>query len=354
MRILIITSQITNSGGVSSILVKKANSLVHNFGCEVAIASTNDLNSEMFFKIDSRINLFFMKTKMDGVLKLAKLKNELRTFIINYKPDVVSVADNGLKSFFLKGFIGLSIPVVYEVHGNEQSFYNGDVMGVKARLHKLVLKQFLPKFDAVVIQNEMLKLPYSQQKVIYIPNFTNTVFGEFNVNSNKLVAVGRVVSTKNYEGLITIWKEIYLKYPHKELHIYGIWEDEYLVKKLLTTPNIYLHKAVLDQNKIYNDAYMLLHTSLIESFPMVFLEAMSYGLPIVCFNLNQPNIVLNNSTGYVVTANEYCAFTKRVISLLENKELAQCFSNNALNHISNFSEDKIIKQWYNLYKSLIN
>jgi len=354
MRLLIITSQITNSGGVSSILVSKANALIANHNFDVAIASTNDSTSDLFFNLDARVQLFFMKTRMNNVFNLLHLKKEFQFILDTYKPDVISVADNGLKSFFIKKIVGSTLPVIYEIHGNASSFYNGDVKGVKSKLHKIILKKFLPKFDVIVVQNKLFELPISHQNVVYIPNFINSVIEKQNLISNKLIAVGRVVSTKNYERLIKVWKEIHLRFPDKQLHIYGSWEDDIIVKIIQASPNVYLHKPVSDLKKIYADAYMLLHTSYIESFPMVFLEAMSFGLPIVCFDINQPNIVLNKNTGYVINLNDYHNFSKSAIHLIENVNLAKKFSLNALKHIQNFSEESVVKQWAELYKNRAN
>ena len=81
MRLLIITSQITNSGGVSSILVSKANALIANHNFDVAIASTNDSTSDLFFNLDARVQLFFMKTRMNNVFNLLHLKKERKMFL---------------------------------------------------------------------------------------------------------------------------------------------------------------------------------------------------------------------------------------------------------------------------------
>lgn len=354
MRILFITSQITNSGGVSSILSKKANILQRDYSCEVAIASTNDDQSSMFYYLNPEIRLFFVETRMNGVLRLLQLKKEFQNIIEVFKPDIVSVADNGLKSFFFKSFIANNIPVVYEIHGNEQSFYNGDVSGVKALIHKRILKMYLPSFDAVVTQNSSFKLPKQIQIVKCIPNFVTSVEARKSVNYNKIVAVGRIVTTKNYDGLIKVWKNILQKKPAKELHIYGNWDDKLLVSKLQKQPNIFLHKPVKDIAEIYDSASLLLHTSFIESFPMVFLEAMSFGVPIVCFDINQSKIVLNNETGFVVKQGDYDNYLNCVFRLISDERLRKYFSDNSLNHVQNFSQERIIKKWYQLYQKLIN
>lgn len=352
MRILFITSQITDSGGVSSILSKKANALVQLYNCEVAIASTNDSNSSMFFHLNVAIDIIFLKTEMTSFHKLYQFKKEIQNIVNIFKPTIISVADNGLKSFFLKQFIEKEIKVVYEIHGNETSFYKGDVKGVKAFIRKKILNYYLPKFDAVIVQKKGFKLPKSNQLVSYIPNFIGTYQQKSLEDKNKIVAVGRIVNSKNYHGLIRIWNEIHKIHPQKKLHIYGSWNDEILTKRLKDQPNIILHQPVKDLNEIYGDASLFLHASYIESFPMVFLEAMTFGVPIVCFDINQPNIVLDKKNGFVIKLHDYNKFVEKVLVLLKDDVLRNKFSINAMKRSKNFSEEKVVKEWMKLYQKI--
>lgn len=352
MRILFITSQITDSGGVSSVLSKKANALVKMYNCKVAIVSTNDSNDSMFFDLNATIDLILLKTEMTAFHKLYQFKKEIQHIVNIFKPTVISVADNGLKSFFLKQFIGNEIKVVYEIHGNETSFYKGDVKGIKSFLRKKVLNYYLPKFDVVVIQKKGFKLPKSNQFVTFIPNFISTYQKNSFEDKTKIVAVGRIINSKNYQGLIRVWNEIHKIYPKKKLHIYGSWNDKVLVELLIGQPNVILHQPVKDLNEIYKDASLFLHASYIESFPMVFLEAMTFGVPVVCFDVNQSNIILNNKTGFIIKFDDYNEFVKKALILLEDDVLRREFSSNALKHSKNFSEEKVVEKWMKLYQKI--
>lgn len=353
MKILLITTQITNSGGVSSIVTKKANALTGQYQCEVAIVSTNDFTDQLFFSLNPKIRCYFLKTRMKGIQDLFSFKKELALVIDQFAPDVISVSDNGLKSFFVKSFVASRIPVVYEIHGNEFSFYNGDQKGIKSKIHQRVSKKFLPKFDAIVLQNSKFRLPKNVKKSIYIPNLIENIDHKLNVNSNKIVAVGRILSSKNYETLLSIWKKVSQQFPSKQLHIYGEWTDRSLVEKMKSIPNVFVHKPVANLAEIYHDAYLLVHASLNESFPMIFLEAMAFGVPIVCFDINQPKLVLHNTTGLVAASNDVVMFEKYFQELLENPTLREKFSLEAMQHVDQFSEQKVIEKWFNLYKSLI-
>jgi len=351
MKILFITTKITDSGGVSAILIKKINALLAFKNIEIAIASTNDDVTNLFFKLDQRVQVFYMKTKMRSILDLNRFKNEFREVVATFQPDLISVTDNGLKSFFIKRFLIDNIPTIYEVHANEQSFFYGESKGIKAKLHHFILQRLLKTFDCVVYQKHQFKLPKNVAKKIFIPNFIKLTPQNQSVNINKFIAVGRIVSTKNYVGLLRIWKKIQTNFPDKELHVYGSWDESDLVNSLKNIPGIYLHKPTTNLNEIFSEAYALLHSSMFESFPMVFLEAMSYGVPVVCYNINQPDLVVNQSTGFVITSNDEAMFIEKTEALILDVKLRKKFSEQGLLHVENFSQDKIIQQWFDLFNS---
>lgn len=351
MRILFIATKIADSGGVSAILINKINALLAFKNIEIAIASTNDDVTELFFELDKRVPVFFIKTKMHSVLDLTRFKNEFREVVAVFQPDLISVTDNGLKSFFIKKILIKNIPTIYEVHGNEQSFFYGESKGIKAILHHFFLQRLLKTFDCVVYQKHQFKFPKYVERKIYIPNFIKLTHVNQSVNNNKFIAVGRIVSTKNYDGLLRIWKKIQTNFPDKELHIYGSWDESDLVNRLKNAPGIYLHKPTKNLNQIYSEAYALLHTSLFESFPMVFLEAMNYGVPVICYDINQPDLVVNQSTGFVITSNDEAMFIEKTEALILDVKLRKKLSKQSLIHVENFSQDKIIQQWFDLFSS---
>lgn len=351
MKILILTTAITDSGGVSSILCQKANALSNISGIEIAIASTNDFQEELFFGIEEKVHLYFLKTKMKHLLSLQDFYNELKNVIGKFQPDVISVADNGLKSFFVKRMFP-NLPVVYEIHANEEVLYSGGKTGIPSKITSWISKSLLPSFDQIVIQNRKFNLPKNTHST-YIPNFISKSEEISFSPSNKIIAVGRVVSTKNYLLLLEIWEEITAVFPEKELHIFGSWDDDDLVKKIRKVTQVFLHQPTVNISDIYKDAYVLLHASYIESFPMVFLEAMFYGVPVVCFDVNQPELVLHDKTGFVVKKNDKEMFIKYVFDLIKNPDRRTKCSEQSMEYSKQFSKENIVTQWVNLFQEVI-
>lgn len=351
-KILFITTKITDSGGVSSILSKKINALCENTDINIAVASTNDVSNTLFFNINPKVPIFFLKTKMKNIFSLFEFKRDLKAIVKQYRPDIITVVDNGLKSLFIKKMFP-KIPIIYEIHSNSQTFYTGDNKGIKSKIHQLLSKNLLTSFDKIITQSPDFLLPNAVKNVLFIPNFVeiqNNVNPTYNIN--RFIAVGRIIRGKNYEALLRIWHKVLQKHPDKQLHIYGYWEDSEIVSTILNAKNknVFLHKPTTNKEWIYNNTYTLLHPSQNESFPMVFLEAMSYGVPIICFDINQPNLVINNITGNVVENGNEQLFFEKIIALIENKNQRNKYSENSLKHIHQFSEKKIIEKWIKLYE----
>jgi glycosyltransferase involved in cell wall biosynthesis len=89
-----------------------------------------------------------------------------------------------------------------------------------------------------------------------------------------------------------------------------------------------------------------------EGLPMVIIEAMSYGKPVVASNVGGiSEIVINGENGYVVE-NSADAFAEKIQYILENKLIYEKFSANAYRQFrEHLTVEKMLQGYMEIYRS---
>ncbi|MGP4107451.1 N-acetyl-alpha-D-glucosaminyl L-malate synthase BshA [Virgibacillus sp. L01] len=133
-------------------------------------------------------------------------------------------------------------------------------------------------------------------------------------------------------------------------------EAYHLVEELgLTEQVLFLgkQKKVSDLMSI-SDLKLLMSEK--ESFGLVLLEAMSCEVPCIGTNVGGvPEVIEHNKTGYIVELGDIDKATEYAVHLLENDQLLDRFSKNALAHSrKNFYSYDIVQQYTALYDDIMN
>lgn len=106
--------------------------------------------------------------------------------------------------------------------------------------------------------------------------------------------------------------------------------------------------------KEYEDADLFVLPSLCENFGLVFVEAMSYGVPVVAFNNTAvPEVVKDGVTGYLVPDHDKEKLVEAILRLLKDDSLRQQMSQNALDWVEKqFDQKQIVERTINYYKKV--
>jgi len=95
-------------------------------------------------------------------------------------------------------------------------------------------------------------------------------------------------------------------------------------------------------------------SSLWEGLPVVFQEAMSAGKPIVANNVDGvSDVVIEGSSGYLVTPHRPGEMAERILRLLNDDELSDRLGSTAQQNSTMFSTEQMIEQIELLYKELL-
>ncbi len=293
--------------------------------------------------------LTFLKDGWNGMTMYTKRKKVIKTYLKETNQDyIISTRD------FLNTLLGKyghdTIKIAWEhnhPHGN-QKYLNKIVKSVQ-------------NIDAfVLVSRGILKLyePLVKPKCIFIPNIIDNIpETPSSLTQKNMISIGRLSKEKGYQDLIDIYSKIGAKYPDWHLHIIGDGpERETLEEKIKASHlenQITLHGF---QNKEYinhllSQSSIYLMTSYTESFGIVLLEAMSYGIPCIAFSSAEGacEIIENNQNGFLVNERNQEEYIQKIKFLMEEKNRKQMIEN-CQNTASKYTKDKIQKEWFELLK----
>lgn len=221
-------------------------------------------------------------------------------------------------------------------------------------------KHFFSKYSKIIILTNEDKKNWNLPNVEVIFNslpFNIDIYPKY--ESKKIISVGRLDKQKGYDILIDVWNKISKKYPEWTLEIYGDGpEKEKLqdkINKLKLQETFILRGATTNIQEKYLESSIYVMSSRYEGMPMVLLEAMECGLPVVSFDCpcGPKDIIKDNQDGYLVKFGDIEGMVEKIEILIKDEEKRKIFGKRAKENIQRFSQDKIMQQWKELFEKLM-
>lgn len=361
MKLLYIVPNIKNAGGVARVLSIKANYFIEHFGYEVHILSQNEKENLPFYDFNSKVVFHNIILNGNAFQFLKAYKKQLNEKIEEIKPDIILVADNGLKAFVIPFIIKTKKPIVFESHGSkfiEEQKQREDFLSKAIQKIKYKFKDFgVGKFTKMVaLSTENLK-EWNVKNAVVIPNpsWIKTKKSS-SLKNKKVICVARNSYEKGLGRLIVIWEKVIDIHPDWVLEIYTDEVDSLniIVVDLGMTSNIHIFSFVKNIEEKYLESSLYAMTSRTEGFPMVLLEAMASGLPCIAFDCptGLGSIIKNNENGFLIPDNNFEKYAEKLSFLIENEDFRITFGKNAIQTSENYSVEKIMKQWKQFFEKL--
>jgi len=262
---------------------------------------------------------------------------------------------------------GLYIPVVTTLHGTDITLLGKDAS------FEPVISFAINRSDAVTtvshsLKNDTYKLFGVDKDIEVVPNFVcfenlvKTPHLEYRENfarkDEKVIThISNFREVKRIDDILHVFAAVVKTIPSKLLFV-GDGPERIKMEQLVRDLEICEHVFFLGKLKnplealAITDLFMLLSTN--ESFGLSALEAMALGVPIITTNSGGlPEVNRHGVTGMMAAVGDIDEHIKNTIYVLENESRLEKFKKKALERAHEFSIDKILPKYIDIYKRLL-
>lgn len=147
----------------------------------------------------------------------------------------------------------------------------------------------------------------------------------------RILAVGRLSEQKNYELMLDVFREVHSLHPNTSLLILGEGEKRELlqqrIEQLGISDSVSMPGITDKVNEAMWNSHIYLMSSHYEGLPLVVLEAMSAGMPIVSTRAGGVvDVVLDGENGFLVECGDAQGLARGLSRLIEDRALRERFS----------------------------
>lgn len=361
-KILITTDQIYLHGGIEKVMSTKVNYWANQPSVEVWILTTEQNDLPPRYTLDNRVKCIDLGINYNRKKSYLSIENIVKAFqhfikqkkaIKNLKPTTIISPNYSFDHFWLPFIKGDAVLIKERHSSGYQAFKQQIKLSFLTRIKSRFNSWIATKYDYIVVLNEDEKQYISSNNVVVIPNPIDLSELVANNEAKQVVAAGRLSPIKGFNKLIDAWALIHAAKPDWHLHIYG---EDYLETKqhlqhqidiLGLKDSVELKGSVPNIPMVMSNYSIYAMTSESECFPMVLLEALSVGLPIVSFDCpNGPrNIIINGEDGILVSLDNIRELALTMLSLMDNLPMRISMSMNAKQNIKRFSTATVMQQW---------
>lgn len=331
-------------GGTERMTSILANLLVNTH--KVYVISLRFEGKKVAFPLDAQVTHYVLHSQKRNIFSMIR---ELRKFIRVQRIDCVINVDTGMGMYGILSTVGMKTRTITWEHSN---FYN-DWGSSKFRY----LRWFAAKFsDAFVVLTEKDKENYithirTKTPIVVIPNPIEIHEAHYDTNSKILLSAGMLVPIKGYDTAIRTAKKVFAKSPDWKWIICGEGPERENLERLIREEElenyIILPGNVDNMDEMYQKAAMFVMTSRMEGLPMVLLEAKSWRLPIVSFDImtGPSDIVQHGINGFLIEPDNIEKLAEAISELIESRQLRERFSQNSKIDIDKFRIETIVQKW---------
>ena len=385
IRICYFIPSLKNSGGIERVFITKANYLVKH-GFEITVVTTEmEYTDESFFPLDKNIKIIkfplsfnqFYNTNI--ILKFFKIS----ILGLKYKKiirDLIRVN----KFDYLISMGGKELDILPKLRSNEKIIYE---CHFKINLRSVFLKEIgktnffwnvigkirdfqhlksAKKYNHIVVLTKIDQKKWNKKglDVIQIPNpciYPLEIKSPIIHKHKKAIAVGNLITLKGHRYMIGAWKEIIKSNPEWNLHIFGNGQlQDSLYRQILDLGlqnHVFLRGQSNQIDKEIKDCSFTLLTSEYEGLPLVLIESITLGVPIISFDCETgpAEIICDENgvcAGMLVEQRNIHELIASINKMISDEELRLKYAENALKLAKKYQTEQVMRQWQQLFRPI--
>lgn len=373
MKIIYCLASTCFPGGMEKIVTQKANWFAEK-GHDVTIVTTEQKKRDNYFNMDARIKRIDLDINYSDTIgvnlikrffcrrrKIKEHERELYKIINRECPDIV-ISTFGNEVSFLPDIVK-SGKTVLEIHFSRWFRLQAQVGILHHFANRILTRKdmsYVKKFDAFVCLTKEDERNWGNMRNLHvIPNFTDIIPLEKQIHTKRAIAIGRLTYQKGYDRMIKAWKIIAERYCDWRLDIFGEGEEKETLQKLIRDldleESIYINSPTKEVNKEFARSDLLLLTSNFEGLPMVLLEALRCGVPLISFNCQcGPTDVVNESNGILVKNGDIEDFASALSTVMGDTALLDNLTKGAYKSGRLYTPIRVMLLWETLFTQLIS
>lgn len=320
MRIVYCIEKFSARGGIERIVADKMNWLAQYTNHEVVLLTVWHDQQPMAFDLSPKIRRVHLNVPIHlyplAVMRFNSMMRELN-------PGVVMVFR--AVGAFLAATTSWKGKMVYESH-----------TPLEAMNHKWVYPMMMRRVEGVVCLTEGDSLNFgSVNNVWVVPNYCTlpTPDSVPDYGSKRVVCLGRDCWEKDFGRLHRLWQRVQERHPDWQLDI---------------------HHNTKDVTAAYLGASIYVMTSRFEGFPMVLVESMTCGLPVVALDCNYGprEIIEDGQTGFLIPKDDDEMFVRKLCYLIENEDERRRMGQAARESVKRFNRTDVMRQWLKIFADI--
>lgn len=376
MKLVYLMASLYNPGGMERVLLNKVSWFAARDGYEVMVVTTDQQGRPPFYQFPENVQMVDLgiNYSVDNgrspiakitsyFLKRRKHRKALTDLLIKERADVVISLYPSESSFIPK--IKDGSKKVLELHLNRYfrlQYGRNGLLGLADRFRSWQDVRIAKRFDKfVVLTNEDAGFWGNMPNMEVIPNAAPYVPEvSYDPFKSRVIAVGRLDYQKGFDRLIDAWAlipEDLRKEWRLDIFGQGEWKEmlEEKIELLGISPSARINPPTKEIFKEYASSAFIVMSSHYEGLPMVLIEAMSCGLPGVCFDFKcgPKDIIQNGQNGLLVPEGDIAALAKAMETILRDESLRSKMSAEARKVADDYSEEKVMEQWDRSFKELL-
>ena len=305
-------------------------------------------------------NLGLLKNMRDSILKRIARFRKLRTYLKQEKFDFIidnRIRNNFNRELFYANYMYKGLRSIYVIHSSNPALF-------LAQRYKKMAAIYNKNFATVAVSEYIKAKVFSDYGIINTVCIPNTVV---NKSPNSDIIPKEVINKKYILSYGRIDDDVKdLTFLINSFTISEVWENDFylvimgdgkdkerlqaLAKTLPSNDFILFLPFKKDPFVYVNNAHFVALTSNFEGFPMVLVESLSAGTPVVSLDIisGPSEIIKHEENGLLVLKRSLPLFAEAIKSMCFDTELhSRCCSNARLS-VQKFSMEEISNQWKKL------